>query len=343
MITLSDLKKYDPGEMHKVYDQWPQIAKEAYESDLEPIDLKNIDHVVFSGMGGSGTIGDLFSSILSKTDLHVNVSKGYHLPKTIDENTLVVTTSVSGNTVETLTNLKSASNLKCKVIGFSSGGLMEQFCLNNNIEHKNFSCIHSPRASFPNYVYSMLKVLNDILQIDTKDIIDSISVIEKLSQKITSSNINSSNPSLNLANWLDGVPIIYYPWGLQSAAIRFKNSLQENAKSHAIVEDMIESCHNGITSWEQKTNIRPILLEGQDDYIKTKERWHILKTYFDINSIEYYEVESIGGSILSKLIHMMYLLDYASIYFAVKTKINPTSIRSIDFIKDQLTKVSYSE
>jgi glucose/mannose-6-phosphate isomerase len=337
MITLSDLEKYDPSGMYKVYDQWPKIAKDAYHSELEPIDIKNIDHVVFCGMGGSGSIGDLFSSILSKTDLHVNISKGYHLPNTVDENTLVVTTSVSGNTVETLTNLKSTLNLKCKVINFSSGGLTEQFCLHNNIKHRKISCIHSPRASFPNYVYSMLKVLNDILQINTKDIVDSIHVIEKLSQKISSPNLNSLNPSLNLSNWLNDIPIIYYPWGLQSAAIRFKNSLQENAKSHVMVENVIESCHNGITSWEQKTNVQPILLKGQDDYFKTKERWEILKKYFDTNSIQYYEVDSVPGSILSKLIHMMYLLDYSSIYFAIKHKINPTSIDSINFIKNQLS------
>jgi len=59
--------------MYKVYDNWPQIAKEAYEYDLEPVDFENIDHIVFSGMGGSGALGDIFSSILSKTDVHVNV------------------------------------------------------------------------------------------------------------------------------------------------------------------------------------------------------------------------------------------------------------------------------
>ena len=48
---------------------------------------------------------------------------------------------------------------------------------------------------------------------------------------------------------MKGIPVIYYPVGLQAAAIRFKNSLQENAKSHAISEDVIEACHNGIVSW----------------------------------------------------------------------------------------------
>ena len=147
MLDLATLEKYDPSKMHKVYDRWPEIAKESYESDLEPIDFTNIDHIIFSGMGGSGTIGDVFSAILSKTDVHVNTVKGYLLPKTVDSNTLVVTTSISGNTVETLTTLESAYKLNCKIIAFSSGGKMESFCSKNGIAFRKIAQIHSPRTS----------------------------------------------------------------------------------------------------------------------------------------------------------------------------------------------------
>ena len=99
MFTYSILEKYDPSGMHKVYDRWPQIARESYEYDLEPVDFEKIDHIVFSGMGGSGAFSDIFSSILSQTDIHVNVVKGYHLPRTVDSNTLVVTTRVLESTV----------------------------------------------------------------------------------------------------------------------------------------------------------------------------------------------------------------------------------------------------
>src|SRR3989344_1044956 len=112
---------------------WPEISHKAYEFDLEPIHFDNIDHIVFAGMGGSGAIGDLFSSILSKTDIHVSLVKGYLLPKTVDKNTLVVGTSISGNTSETLTVLESAKKLDCRLIAFSSGGKMEEFCKNKQI------------------------------------------------------------------------------------------------------------------------------------------------------------------------------------------------------------------
>ena len=301
--------------MYNVYDKWSHIARDAYDSDLQPVDFKDIDNVIFSGMGGSGAIGDLFSSILSKTNIHTAVVKGYELPKTVDKNTLVVITSISGNTVEILTTLESATKKDCNVIAFSSGGKVESFCTKNNVEFRKIPQIHSPRASFPSYVYSILKTLNSIIPIKKQEIINSLEKLELVSKEISSENLSDTNPSLNLANWITGFPIIYYPWGLQAAAIRFKNSLQENAKTHAIIEDVIESGHNGIVSWEKPSDIVPIMIEGKDDHIKTKERWAILRQYFEENNIAYKEISSLEGGILSKIMSLIYLLDYTTIYY----------------------------
>ena len=336
LFTREILEKFDPSRMHNVYDKWPQIAKDAYNSDLEAADFKDIDHVVFSGMGGSGAIGDLFSSILSKTNIHTTVVKGYVLPKTVDENTLVVATSVSGDTAETLYTLESASKKNCKVIGFSSGGMIESFCTKNNIQYRKIPEIHSPRASFPNFVYSILKTLNSITPIDKQEIMESINLLENISQEISSANLSETNTSLDLAEWLNGIPVIYYPWGLQAAAIRFKNSLQENAKTHAIVEDVIESGHNGIVSWERSSKMVSVMIEGTDDHIKTKERWKILRQYFKENDIRYKEIFTVDGGILSKILCLIYQLDYATIFHAMLLGIDPSPVKSIDYFKERL-------
>lgn len=331
-----DLEKFDPSGMHKVYDNWPKIAKEAYESGLKEIKFHGIDHIVFSGMGGSGAIGDLFVSILSKTNIHVTTVKGYLLPKTVDKNTLVVIISVSGNTQETLSTLQSSQNLDCKIISFSCGGEIIDFCQKNNILYRKIEAIHSPRASFVKFVYSILSVLKFILPIKEDDILSSLSELETIKQKISTNNLCPSNPSLELANWISGIPIIYYPYGLQSAAIRFKSSLQENSKIHVIAEDIIEACHNGIVAWEKKSKVQPILVRGRDDYIKTQERWEIIKNYFEKNNIDFKEVYSVEGNILSKIIVLIYIFDFASIYYAILNKIDPTPTKSIDFIKEKL-------
>ena len=323
--------------MYKVYDKWPEIARESFESNQEPVDFDDIDHIVFAGMGGSGAIGDIFSSILLKSKIHVNVVKGYLLPSTVDSNSLVITVSVSGNTAETMTVLDSAFKRKSKIIAFSSGGKMLEYCTKNKIEHRLVPEYHSPRASFTSYLYTMLKVLHSTIEIKEQDILESILELENISKKISSSNLTKSNPSLNLAEEISDIPIIYYPFGLQSAAIRFKNVMQENSKTHAIAEDVLEACHNGIVSWEKESNVKPILIQGKDDYIKTKERWKIIKEYFHQNKINYSEIMSIEGSILSKLINLIYILDYCSIYKAILTKTDPTPVNSINFIKNRLS------
>jgi len=118
--------------------------------------------------------------------------------------------------------------------------------------------------------------------------------------------------------------------------VRFKNSMQENAKTHAIIENVVESSHNGIVAWEKPTKLQPILLQGTDDYVKTKERWKILKEFFNEKDIRYQEVFSKDGSILSKLVCLIYQLDFTSIYYAVLSGIDPSPVNSIDYIKKRL-------
>ena len=336
MLDYTTLEKIDSQKMYQVYDRWSELAKNAFNDDVNSVSYEGIDHIVFSGMGGSGALSDIFAAILSKTDTHVCVVKGYHLPKTVDSNTLVVTTSISGNTEETLSILSSALEQKCRIAAFSSGGKMEEFCSKNNIEYRKIKQVHSPRASFSIFLYSMLKTLKSVLPIDKQDILESLEHLESQRNNISSSNLSLDNSALSLAQWIKTIPLIYYPWGLQAAAIRFKNSLQENAKIHAITEDAIEACHNGIVSWERSSEVQPILIQGHDDYVKTVERWQLLKKYFESNKIEYRHVISIKGNIISKLISLIYLLDYASIYKAVLDETDPSPIRSIDYIKSNL-------
>ena len=141
-----------------------------------------------------------------------------------------------------------------------------------------------------------------------------------------------------MADWITGVPIIYYPLGLRPAALRFKNSIQENAKIHAIAEEVMEVCHNAIMSWEKTDNQKCMLIRGTDDHQKTKERWDIIKRYFDKNNISFYELFSIHGNLLSKIINLIYMLDFTSIYLAIKNGTDPGPLKSIDYIKKHTGK-----
>jgi glucose/mannose-6-phosphate isomerase len=334
-MNKKDIENFDPQKMLEEYDKWPEMAEEAYKSFSENIEFKKINHIVFAGMGGSGAIGDVFSAILSKTNIHISVVKGYVLPNTVNSETLVITTSVSGNTLETISVLEKANEKNCNLIVFSSGGMMKKICDKKNITHFNVKMSHSPRTSFIIYLYSMLKILNKIINLKKEDVIESINKLKSQRKLINSKNLKN-NFAIELAEWIDNIPLIYYPFGLQSTAIRFKNSMQENAKTHAISEDIIEACHNGIVAWEKFSDIKPILIEGKDDFEKTKERWTIIKEFFNTEKIEYKEVFSTNGSILAKIVNLIYFLDYVSIYNAIFKNIDPSPVKSIDYIKKKI-------
>jgi glucose/mannose-6-phosphate isomerase len=323
--------------MHKTYDVWPQLAQETYENIENELEYKNINHVVFSGMGGSGAAGEILKGVLSKSDIHVSITKGYHLPNPVDSGTLVIAASVSGNTDETIDVMKQALRKNLKVVVFSSGGKILDYSAKNNVVYQKFPMVNSPRASLPMLLYSILALLGKNLGIKKSDVFESITTLKKTGKKINTENLSNTNPSLSLAKWIDTIPVIYYPYGLSAAAIRFKNSLHENCKFHATIEDVLEACHNNIVSWERKSAVKPILIRGKDDHTKTKERWRVLKDYFVEKKIDYKEIMSIDGSILSKLINLIYLLDYATIYTAVLNKTDPTPIKSIDAIKSKLS------
>lgn len=336
MIKQNFIDSIDSKGMYKTYDKWPELALEFYTKNYKKFFQNDIDHIVFSGMGGSGTIGDIFESILSKENIHVSVIKGYTLPKTADKNTLVITTSVSGNTAETITILETVFKKKIKSISFASGGIIEEFCEKNGLEFYKIPKFHSPRASLTPFLYSMLNVLDSLLPVKKSEIFESIDKMKVIRENIFSKNLSNENKALNLAEWISDIPVIYYPLGLQSAAIRFKNSLQENSKIHVFAEDIIETSHNGIVSYEKPSIVKPILLQGVDDYIKTKQRWKVIKEYFEKNNIKYKEIKSIDGGILSKIINLIYFLDYSSIYCSILRKIDPTPVKSIEFIKEKM-------
>jgi len=333
LLDTDTLKKFDSSLMHEAYDKWPQLARSAYESELTAVSFDNIDHIILVGMGGSGAICEVISAILSKTQIHTSVVKGYHLPNTADSKTLVIAVSVSGNTIETISVLESALAKSCHIVSFSSGGKIQQICEDKNLAHFIIPQVHSPRASFPAFLYSILNVLSGILPTSDSDVTESLDALESLQKQISTTNLTTTNPALSIAEWISGIPMLYYPWGLEPAATRFKNSLQENAKTHVISEDIVEATHNGIVAWEKSSSVVPLIIRGSDDYTKTKLLWDLLENYFKERNIEYRVINSVEGSILSKLVCLVYLCDYISIYKSVLSQIDPSPVSSINYFK----------
>jgi glucose/mannose-6-phosphate isomerase len=227
--------------------------------------------------------------------------------------------------------------LNCKLIAFSSGGKMEKICKDNNIEFRKIKKFHSPRASFPSFLFSILNILFPIIPIEEKDIQNALDKMQEVKKIISIKNNSNNNVAMSLAKWISNVPLIYYPRGLECVAIRFKSSLQENSKTHVIIEDIVESCHNGVVAWEKESSVKPIMIRGNDDHFRTIEKYEILSEYFDEKNIEYKEIFSGNGNILTKIISLIYILDYVTIYKSILEEIDPTPVKTIEYIKKKIS------
>lgn len=313
-------------EMINVYENWPKYAQESYDN-AKPIKVK-FEKIIFCGMGGSGLVFDILSSLI--LDKQVIINKGYVLPKNIS-NSLMIFNSASGDTIETITALKTALKSKNKIIAFSSGGKLENFCKKNKITHIKYDMQSSPRASLPVSLYTILGTLSDSFGIKKSMITKSIKSLHDAKKKIFE-NVDS-NPAINLAEFIKDGPICYHSPELFPVALRFSQDFQENCKKFATQGDVIESCHNFINSWETLTNFSPILLRGCNDDKNTIKRFEVWIEYFKTRGISYKELYSIKSDLLTQFMTLMYEMGLSTIYHAVQNDIDPTLLEAIDFVK----------
>ena len=325
-------------EMINTYDKWPDYCMESYKN-AEPADIDS-DKIVFCGMGGSGVVFDILSSLIPDKDIIIN--KGYFLPKNIT-NSLIVLNSASGNTIETLTALKSAAKTKNKVIAFSSGekiedtkrvstnGKIERFCTKNKIPQRTYAMRSSPRASIPFSLYTILGTLGQSFGIKKNAITDSIKTVKTSRDKIF--NNQKNNSALDLAKFIKGYPICYYSSDLFPVALRFRQDFQENCKKLAACEEVVESCHNSINSWENPSGLSPILLRGKNDHKLIKNRFEVWKEYFETRKLSYKEIYSGNGGLLTQYMELIYEMGMSTIYYAINDGTDPTLLKAIDFVK----------
>ena len=337
MLEPEEIQKQDSLSLCLTYDNWPRYCKEAYAMKVD-FDYNDVNQIIFTGMGGSATSGEIISYLFNH-EKPMKIVKGYHLPNGIDNRSLVVASSVSGNTQETLSTLIDAIKYDAKIIGISSGGKLEKLCNANRVRHVNIKMLGLPRATLPYLLYVQLKLIKSLVNITDNQVFDSIRDLERLSRKIRSSNEVEINASKQLAIWmLNSLPVCYCSPSLIPVAIRFTNSLNENAKIHAIFGDIIESLHNSIEPWSCKSELglKPILLPCINDDENVKRRFKIVEDFLASRGYDVYKLPRIGSNLLGNMICLVYFLDYASIYLALLRNIDPSSTPAIDFVKNNL-------
>jgi glucose/mannose-6-phosphate isomerase len=299
---------------------------------------KKFNNIVLTGLGGSGIGGSIVQNYVSDSmAIPFVVNKDYFLPAFVNKDSLVIVSSYSGNTEETLAAMKQAIKAKATVICITSGGKVAELA-----GKKNFDCILLPAGMPPRTClgYSLIEILfvlqyfgyvksdfrkgltNTIklLQTDEKDIIRQAKAIaRKLSGK---------------------TPIIYAASDFEGVAVRFRQQINENGKMlcwHHVVPEMN---HNELVGWRDKDATRAVVfLRNEDDYERTQMRMEINKQVIKKYTSNITEIWSKGNSYFEKVFYLVHLTDWVTVFLADLHGVDATEVKVIDHLKGELSKV----
>lgn len=298
---------------------------------------KEFTNVVLTGLGGSGIGGSIIQNfVFDKLKVPFIVNKDYFLPSFINANSLVIVSSYSGNTEETVAALKTAIKLKATVVCITSGGMIAEIA-----KKKKIDCILLPAGMPPRACvgYSMTQVLYALTHFGLlkynfeKDIKTSIKLL-KQGENIIQRSAKSVAQKLH-----DKLPIIYAASHFEGVAVRFRQQLNENSKVLCWHHAIPEMNHNELVGWRDKDNKKAVvLLRTDEDYERVKLRMEINKKVFRKYTPNIIEIYAKGKSYWERVFYFIHFTDWVSVYLADLRGLDSVEVKVIDFLKGELAK-----
>jgi len=349
--TLTDLAKIDPlGMYDKIY-HFPEQLEQAGEigSAINPGKkyFSSLENIVVAGMGGSAIGGDLVRSYLAANfEFPFQICRHYRLPVFVDEKSLVVISSYSGNTEETLSALTDAQERGAKIACITSGGKVAQIARENDYLLVELPKGYPPRAALGFsfvpllYLLSKLGFTSDV----GDDISELIGGLKSYREQYSMTEATEKNPAKSLALRLHNkIPIIYSgPELTDAVGTRWKGQICENAKSLAFNNLFAEFNHNELVGWNVIDSYRDklivIYLRDNGDHERIQRRMDIVRTIIEKQNVDVIDVYSHGDFPLGRMFSLIQLGDFASFYLAVLNNTDPTPVKVIDFLKSELDK-----
>lgn len=301
------------------------------------------DEVVVTGMGGSGIVGDYLQTLSAVSGtIPVYVIKSHATPSFIDENTLFIAVSYSGNTVETVLAFKYAFKKRATVVAISSGGALREEALKHNLLHIPLPRGLLPRASLPAMLYSVLGLLDASgYSVVSRD--EAHASVEFLEEHTSECMWTSEN----MANWLfadvvleSRLPVIASHSPLEALAIRGKNEFNENSKLVVKVDVAPEWMHNDIVGYERPAYKKFGVLEVVDPENAVGVKLvNFMEKVYSKNDTVYFRLELRGRNMLEKLMYGSLVLGLASIKLAERRKLDPAETENITLYKKSVNEI----
>jgi glucose/mannose-6-phosphate isomerase len=298
----------------------------------------DIRNVLICGLGGSGIGGNMISELVAmEAKAPINVTKGYFIPAYVGENTLVIISSYSGNTEETLHCMELALARNAKIVCITSGGKVAEIAKSENLDIILVPGGMPPRACLGYSMTQLLFVLhfNGLI---SRTAIDQLGIAIEL---IDSEEENIRKEAALISVQLFGkLPVIYATTYFEGVAIRFRQQLNENSKVLCWHQVIPEMNHNELVGWREKNeNISVIIFRDKEEYERNNVRIEINKTVISKYTPHVTEIWSKGASLIEKVVYFIHLGDWISIDLAEKRGVDATEINVINELKSELSKL----
>jgi glucose/mannose-6-phosphate isomerase len=304
-----------------------QISKNTHE----------IRNILITGMGGSG-IGGKIVALWLQDELSVPVTliNDYNLPEFVNEHTLVIASSYSGNTEETLMSLYKAHEKGARIIGICSGGDLQEFCAKNS-----YNCILVPGGNPPRtqLAFSVVQLVNIFVQLGLCSS-KRLDEIKSANELLVSASDTIKTEARKLADFLDGkVGVFYSSARYEGVAIRARQQFEENSKYlcwHHVIPEMN---HNELVGWGGGDDRFAVVFMQTGDLIpRNQKRYDITMDRIKTFTPYVTEIVAKGTCPIERSFYLIHLVDWSSLYLAQKKGVDEFDIDVIYYLKDELAK-----
>lgn len=348
MLSLDDASRFpaaDPSGMLQVALDMHRQVQEAWRlgsaAALPPLPVPT-SHLILAGMGGSAIGGDLLATALEpRLRIPLVVVRDSRLPPYVGPHSVVIATSYSGATEETLAAAEQAVRAGATLLAITSGGRLADFAGDRVVRIPGGL---APRAALGYLMIPALAALDrwGVSSPSAGDVEEAAAVLREIAAEVGPLVPAARNTAKGLAQHLAGcVPAVYAGSPeVEAVARRWKCQFNENSKTFSTWNTFPELTHNEIVGWngpaEVLGKLAVVLLFGGEEPERAVRRIRATRDLAFRNAAGVHEIRARGKSRLSRLLSLVLTGDVASIYLAYLRGVDPTPVEAIDAIKSRM-------